>query len=112
MTVQGGTFLGNTVVVSQTAFNTSSPSGGHLMVFLIPSEIFVADSRTVDIGVSREASLEMSDAPTNRADTGTGASMVSMWQNDAMAVRGIRDITWVVARTGAVAYINDAGYTA
>jgi len=112
MNPEGGRFLGYPVVVSQTALTTGSPVGGNLLIFIIPSEIFIADSQTVDVVISREASLEMSDAPTNRADTGTGAAMVSMFQNDSLAIRGIRDITWVKARAAAAQFIVDAAYAA
>lgn len=112
VTPEGGTFLGYPVIVSQSALTTTSPTGGNLLIFALPREIYLADDGGVDISVSREASLEMSDAPTNRADNGTGASLVSMYQNDSLAVRAIRFVTWKKRRTGAVEFINDAMYAA
>lgn len=112
VTPEGGTFMGYPIVVSQSALTTTSPTGGNLLILALPREIYLADDGGVDISVSREASLEMSDAPANRADTGTGASLVSMYQNDSLAVRAIRFVTWKKRRTDAVQFINDAMYAA
>lgn len=103
---------GYPVIISQSALTTSSPSGGNLIIFLVPGEIMIADDGEADVSFSKEASLEMSDAPTNRADNGTGASLVSMYQNDSTAIKVRRFITWKKRRAEAAQYINDAEYTA
>jgi HK97 family phage major capsid protein len=103
---------GYPVIISQSALATSSPTGGNLIIFLVPGEIMLADDGEADVSFSKEASLEMETAPTNRADTGTGASLVSMYQNDSTAIKVRRFITWKKRRAEAVQFINDAEYTA
>lgn len=103
---------GYPVIISQSALTTSSPTGGNLIIFLVPSEIMIADDGEADVSFSKEASLEMSDAPANTAATGTGASLVSMYQNDSTAIKVRRFITWKKRRAEAVQFINDAEYTA
>lgn len=103
---------GYPVIISQTALAASSPVGGNLIIFLVPSEILLADDGEADVSFSKEASLEMSDAPANTAGTGTGASLVSMYQNDSTAIRVRRFITWKKRQSTAVQFIQDAEYTA
>lgn len=112
VTPQGGTFLGYPMIVSQTALASSSPTGGNLLILALPREIMIADDGGVDIRVSQEASLEMSDAPANDATSGTGASLVSMFQTDSLAIRAIRFVNWKKRRADAVHFINDAEYRA
>ena len=112
MNPSGGTFLGYPAIVSQSALMTDSPSGGNLLIFLVPSEIMLADDGGVDIEVSGEASIQMSDTPNNDATSGTGQSLVSMFQTDSVAIRAIRHVNWGKRRTGAVQFIDDTIYAA
>jgi hypothetical protein len=72
--------------------------------------VFLADDGQVTLDASREASIEMSDAPAGAAGTGTGASLVSMYQTNSIAVRAERYINWLKARTTAVSFIDDANW--
>jgi HK97 family phage major capsid protein len=105
LTLRGGTFCGYPVITSQYAA-MGSPLA-HLVIFLNAGDIYIADDGGVTIDSSREASLEMSDAPTQDATAGTGASLVSLWQNNLLGLRAERYINWVKRRDGAVAYIDD-----
>ncbi len=108
LTMNGGTLLGRPVVTSQYAANQSG--SGNLVIALDPSAIFMADDGTVKVDASREASIQMSDAPTNDAATGTGQSLVSMYQTNSIAIRAERYINWKKARATAVAFIDDANW--
>ena len=44
----------------------------------------------VNVDVSREASLQMLDNPTNDSVTPTATTMVSMWQTNSVAFRAER----------------------
>lgn len=112
MNSTGGTFVGRPVIVSQNTNVSGSPTIGNLIIFAIPSEIMLADEGGVDVDASREASVQMDDAPTNNAATGTGASVVSMWQTNSVAIRAIRYINWKKRRQHAVQYITNALYVA
>ena len=59
---------------------------------------------------SQEASLQMSDAPTNNSATSTGASVVSMYQTNSIALRAERFINWSKRRSTAVVYMDDVNW--
>lgn len=99
---EGGTLLGLPVLVSEVV---PSDSSGSIIVLLKQSEILLADEGGVTIDVSREASLQMDSAPA------TGAQqLVSLFQNNLLAIRAERMITWRKRRAQAVAYISGANY--
>lgn len=108
MTMNGGTLVGLPVIVSDYI-----PAGTVIMVNA--SDVYLADDGEVMIDASREASIEMSDAPTANAVAGTGASMVSMFQTNSVAVRAERFVNWGKRRATAAQYVTEAvwaGYTA
>lgn len=94
----GGTFEGLPVIVSQYV--------GNIVVLANASDIYEADEGGIAVDMSREASLEMSDAPTQNGLTGTGASLVSLWQNNLVGLRAERTINWMRRRVSAVAYLT------
>lgn len=105
LTMNGGTFMGIPVIVSEYAANTAGSSGG-LVILANASDIWLADDGGFTLSASREASLQMDDAPTNNSSTGTGASLVSMFQTNSIALRGERYINWTKRRSAAVAYLD------
>jgi HK97 family phage major capsid protein len=106
VTINGGTFQGLPVVVSQAAGLVGNSDGAHIVVLVHTPSILIADDGTVAVDVSREASIEMSDAPSNQSANGTGASMVSMFQTNSLAVRAERWVNWVSSRSAAVSYLT------
>jgi HK97 family phage major capsid protein len=113
ITMNGGTFFGLPVIVSQAAKQVGSPvSGeGNLIVLVNQKEILFADDGQVTIDASREASLEMLDNPTNQSvPSVTPTTQVSMFQTSSVAIKATRFINWKKRRDFAVAYIKDAAY--
>ena len=109
--INGGTFLGMPVIVSQSAKIAGSPQFGEMIVLLIPREIFVADEGQVTISLSNEASLELKDNPTNSGSGGeTATSMVSMFQTHSTAIKAVRYINWAKRRSQCAAFIQAAAY--
>ena len=100
MTAQGGTFSGCPVVVSN---NVST----RVILVHAPS-IFFADEGGVRIDVSREASVQMDSAPTDTVDATT--VYLSLWQRNLVGLKAERFITWIRARTAAVAYLTACAY--
>lgn len=100
LTVGGGSLEGIPVVVSNAVSDQ--------IVAVHASSVLVADDGPVEIDVSREASLEMDDTPTE--PTAAGTVLVSLWQRNLIALRGERFINWKKARTGAVNRITDVSY--
>jgi hypothetical protein len=58
--------------------------------------------------VSREATLQMNDAPAAPDAT---TVFRSLWQDNLVGLRAERMINWQRARTAAVYYLTDAAYT-
>jgi HK97 family phage major capsid protein/HK97 family phage prohead protease len=115
MSLQGGTFYGLPVIVSQYAALDGSP-GNSIVVLLNASDIWLADDGQVVIDVSREASLEMSDAPTNSVAAGSpeapvATSLVSLWQTNSIGIKAERFINWSRRRATAVAYLTGVNWS-
>lgn len=113
ISMNGGTFFGMPVVVSQSAMQVGSPATGegNLIVLINAPEIMLADDGQVVVDASAEASIEMLSNPTNNAASGTPTTMVSMFQTSSVALRAVRFINWAKRRSIAVSYIKDANYT-
>lgn len=100
----GGTLMGGIRVI---ASNSVQP--GDLIAVHGPS-IGLAKDNVVEIDVSGDASIEMDDAPSNSAATGTGASVVSMFQTDSFAFKATMFANWIKTRSAAVSYIGVGAY--
>jgi HK97 family phage major capsid protein/HK97 family phage prohead protease len=105
--VTGGTFEGLPVVLSTNVPGTAV--AGFDVVLAVQNEILMAEGGLA-IDASREASLEMSDTPTNDAKTPTAAQLVSLFQTGSVAIKAIRGITWTRRRPTAVYRISAATY--
>jgi hypothetical protein len=107
--VLGGSIEGIPVLTSENIVATGgSPTDGYPIVALNSREILLADDGGVTIDVSREASLQMDTAPDSPLTTST--IQVSLWQQNLVAFKAERFITWKKGRTGAVQYISNAKY--
>lgn len=96
----GGTFFGYPVITSRNVALSGSPTES-FVVLMDPSEIMLADDGAVSIDMSNEASLQMDSAPSAGAQ-----SLVSLWQNNMVALRAERYINWRKRRDAAVAVIT------
>lgn len=109
MTVAGGSLAGIPVLASQ--YLASGASYGNMVVAVSAENVALADDGNVTIDVSREASIEMSDAPANEAATPTASAyMVSMYQTNSLAIRAEREISWKKLRSTAVVYMDDVNW--
>jgi len=109
MTVMGGSLAGIPVLASQ--YLASGASYGNMVVCLSAENIALADDGNVTIDVSREASIEMSDAPANEVVTPTASAYtVSMFQSNSLAIRAEREISWKKMRSNAVVYMDDVNW--
>jgi len=105
ISMNGGTLLGIPVIVSEYARNTGGSAGG-LVILANASDIWLADDGGFTLDASREASLQMDDAPTLNSATGTEAQVVSMFQTNSVALRAERFINWQKRRSAAVSYLD------
>jgi len=112
ISMKGGILRGFPVIVSQHLTSVGSP-GTETIVAVKASDVYLADDGVVTVDASNEASLEMLDSSLLQSGVaGTGASLVSLWQNGLLGLRAIREITWKMRRTTAVGYISPAAYKA
>lgn len=109
MTINGGTLLGLPVLVSNSV--PGDGTAGYDVLLVKASEIFRPEAPAIEIAASNEASLEMLDAALQQdGSAGTGASLVSMFQNDMTALRVILFDGWYPRRTPCVVRISGAKY--
>jgi HK97 family phage prohead protease/HK97 family phage major capsid protein len=101
LTMKGGTLRGVPVIVSNYV-----PAGTFALVF--PQEIYLSDDGQATIDASREATIEMTDAPAMDSVTPTAAAshMVNMFQTDSMALRMHRYINWSKRRAAAAQLVE------
>lgn len=100
ITMNGGTFFGLPVVVSEAV--------GNIVILANASDILLADDGQVTIDVSREASVQMDDAPTNPVTAST--VLISLWQHNLVGLRAERMIAWVKGRAAAVQYLSGVNW--
>ena len=94
LTARGGSLMGYPVIVSG-----SVPSG--TIVILNPGDILLADDGRVSLDASNQATLNMG---------GGGDSAFNLWQQNCIAIRAERWITYKKVRDESVAVIDTASY--
>lgn len=102
LTVNGGTFYGLPVIVSNNVAPSGSPGDQHL-ILVNQREVLLADDGQMMLDASAEASVQMNDAPSAGAQ-----SLVSLWQNGLVGLKVDRWIYWTKRRSQAVQYIDKA----
>jgi len=103
ITPQGGFLIGLPVFVTSALGQPGSPASSFIGL-INPSEVAYADGG-ITLTASKNATIEMTDAPTGDSSDGTAGttSLVSMFQADAVATRAGIEADWF-ARTGSAAY--------
>ena len=99
--IAGGSANGINVVASNVV--------GDKVIALAPEFILYADDGGVSIDTSREATLQMNDAPVNPADPATTV-WTSLFQDNLTALRAERFINWKRATATSVYYLTGAVY--
>lgn len=102
LSVNGGTFYGLPVIVSNSVTGSGSP-GDQFLILVNQNEVLLADDGQIMIDASSEASVQMNDAPSAGAQ-----SLVSLWQNGLLGVKVERFINWTKRRSQAVQFIDKA----
>ena len=103
ITMQGGTLLGVPVIVSEYLANDGGSSGG-IVVLANASDIYFADEGGFMLDMSREASVQMDDAPDNPTTAST--VLVSLWQRNLVGFRAERTVSWARRRSGSVSWLD------
>lgn len=107
--MDGGFIEGFPVVTTENIVaNGGSPADGSLIAAISARDILLADDGTVELSVSTEASIQMESAPDSPTTAAT--TLVSLFQNDMVAIKAERMMTWKKARSNAVVYITGGNY--
>jgi HK97 family phage prohead protease/HK97 family phage major capsid protein len=107
----GGSVRGIPVITSEALSSVGSPSTQTIVAVKAP-EVYLADDGVVTVEASDQASIEMQDSSAQSGISGTGASLVSLWQNGLVGLLANREVTWKLRRSTAVQYISPAAYSA
>lgn len=105
LTRNGGNFEGvNTLTGDNIDANT--------IALVKPRDIYKIGDEGLRIEVSRDATIEMSDAPAQDilGPTSPTGKTANMFQTDSVAIKTVRSINFARRRSSAVAYIDDADY--
>jgi hypothetical protein len=98
--IRGGTLLGAPAVATKGLPN----AGGFYQLALVdPTGIaYTDDPSATQFTASQNAALQMDDSPTNDAVTPTPTNLVSCFQSNCVALKGMIWANWSVERAGAV----------
>lgn len=116
ITMEGGRLFGLPVILSQYVPTNYDPDAagaavaGAVVVLANASDIYVADEGGFAVDASREASLQMDDAPTGSSATPTASTLVSMFQTNSVALRAERTINWARRRESGVAVLASVNW--
>jgi hypothetical protein len=106
--MNGGFLEGFPVITSTNIAATGgSPTDGHPIVAVNAPNIYLAEGG-VEVDISREASLQMSDSPDSPETAST--VLVNLWQRNMVAIKAERFITWKKKYTSSVQLITHAKY--
>lgn len=108
ITANGGTFYGLPVVTSQSSGLLNTSANGKVVILANAPEILLADDGQVSIDVSREASVQLDDAPTNPVVAAT--VLVSLWQQNLLGIKAERYINWTKARSTSASWLNSVNW--
>lgn len=103
-----GRLMGFPVIASNNVPLRDQNAGGGTegyIALMDAAEIFMADDGETMLDVSREASLQLDDAPSAGAQ-----SLVSLWQNNLIGLRAERYVYWQRRRDAAVYLIDMVAY--
>lgn len=103
ITMDGGTWFGLPVVTSNAV--PTSVSGGSIIALVKADEIYFADDGGMIMDYTQEASVQMVTNPATGAQ-----SLVSLFQNDLVGLRAIREMNWQRRRAAGVAYLDGVSY--
>lgn len=108
---EGGSIRGIPVITSEHLTALGSPTTQTIVAVKAP-EVYIADDGVVTVEASDQASIEMQSSSSQSGISGTGANLVSLWQNGLVGLLATREITWKLRRSTAVYLITGAQYSA
>lgn len=113
MTWRGGVLLGLPAYATSGYPDASGSPSTRSIALLDADSVAVVDNNAGSFEVSDRASVLMtSDADSNMQSnaTATGASLVSMFQTESLAIRASRFVNWTTLRDGCVQLLTNVSY--
>jgi HK97 family phage major capsid protein/HK97 family phage prohead protease len=107
ITMTGGTLFGLPALISQSVPATAD---GGMVALVNASDVYLGDEGGFSVDMSREASLQMDNAPTMNSTTPTGSQLVSLWQTNSVGFRAERTINWARRRESSVAVLTNVNW--
>lgn len=108
---RGGEIAGIPAIASNGLPNTDADD--YRLALIDPAAIAYAGLTTARLKTSEQGTIEMTDAPTQ--DAPTGSSLVSLWQSGLVAIAAQIDANWERQRDDAVViletYFDDMDYS-
>lgn len=105
ISMNGGNLFGLPVITSEYLVGDS---GGGIVALVNASDIYYADTGAIDLSMSTEASLQMSDTPDNPTTATT--VLVSLWQRNMIGWRSELGVNWARRRPSAVAWLSQVNW--
>jgi hypothetical protein len=81
-----------------------STSASTRVAIVDAGQLLVADDDSLQVDVSRQASVELNTAPTSPASA--SSVYVNLWQAGLVGIRVVRTISWKLAKPTAAVYTN------
>lgn len=106
ITPLGGMLMGLPVLTSSSVPHVGSPQSSSIAL-IDGSRVWLASDDVVEIDTSEESTLEQLDNPSNDVMTPTPTTSTSMFETNAIALRGNQNLNFAVAESGAVAVLNE-----
>jgi hypothetical protein len=100
VSLTGGSINGVPIIASAAA--------GTNIIAVVPRYVLYADDGGVSVDVSREATVQMNDAPGVPDAT---TVFRSLWQDNLVGLRAERFVAWIKAHASAVNMITGTAYT-
>jgi len=98
--LRGGTLIGSPAVATKAMPATL---GRYALALIDPTGIgYTDDPAAAQVVASRNAAVEMADNPTGDSTTPTPRNLISLFQCNCTALKGVLHANWAVEREGAV----------
>lgn len=107
ISINGGTFLGIPVIVSEHLANNGGSAGG-VVALVNANDIYFSDEGGFQVDLSMEASVQMDDAPDN--PTSASTVLVSLWQRNLVGFRAERTVNWARRRSASVSWLGSVSW--
>jgi hypothetical protein len=103
-----GELYGIHQIASQSIVSAASPTN-QCIALIDGSQVWLADGEA-SITASSIAALQMDDAPTGSAATGTGSQMTSLFQTESVAIKSVLHTNWARVSSNSVQVLSGVTY--